>query len=109
MIQVKLFKDKNNYSFSLEVEGHSYIEKKGKDILCASVSILVENLAMSLDLLLNLAISIKKSEALYHLRLAKNSASKESELLFQSTFLGLEVLSRQFPNYLKVEVIRNGS
>ncbi len=100
---------RTNLYKSLEVKGHSHMANRGHDILCASISVLTENLAMSLEVLLSTVMNIKKGDGFLWLELDKRSLSKETDLLFQSTLLGIEVLLQQFPKQIKLEVIRNGS
>ena len=109
MIEVKVLQNNQELCNIIEVSGHSFLARKGKDILCASVSVLVENLAISLEILLNASISSKKADGFYKLHVDEKSLSKETELLFQSALLGIGVLAQQFPNYLKLEVINHGS
>ncbi len=76
---------------------------KGKDILCAAVSVLTENLSHSLQVLLNLPVEIQAEKGLYKTNIGPEHVSDASNLLFASTVLGLRVLAKQFPERLEIK------
>ena len=96
-------------SLGLELEGHANLAPAGQDILCAAVSVLAENLANSLETLLELRLEIESGKGLYKLRLMPESASKESELLFSSALLGLGALFSQYPDRIEFKEKSYGS
>ena len=102
-------KNSESCTLGLEVEGHAQLAPQGKDILCAAVSVLSENLANSLGSLLGLPLEIEAKKGLYKLALLPELASEESELLFSSAFLGLGVLARQYPKRIELKERYYGS
>jgi hypothetical protein len=86
----------------LSVEGHAGLAAAGSDVLCAAVSVLAENLGSSLRLLLDLPVEAESGAGLYRIRLTEEQCSPATELLFQSTLLGMRVLAEQFPERIEL-------
>ena len=85
----------------LSLSGHASLTSKGQDILCAAVSVLVENLGHSLRTILGLSLKRETGKGLYTAVIDPEDVSEKSELLFASALLGLEVLAGQYPDRLE--------
>ncbi len=88
---------------ALRAEGHALFRKASKDVLCAAVSVLVENLAHSLRLLLRIPIAAEAKKGLYKIAIQEKDMCGESDLLFASALLGLQSLARQYPKHIHIE------
>ncbi len=102
MIQVKVFQRPDGRPQGLQVTGHAGLAEAGQDILCAAVSVLTENLAASLKLLLQLEVSLTAHKGFYSLKLREDTMNGKSDLLFGSTILGLQALAKQYPAQLQI-------
>lgn len=80
--------------------GHALFDKKGKDIVCASVSVLLQNWANSEKEIAGAEIDTKINENGFESVLKKDGA--DSSVLFQSLVLGLTVLSIQYQDHIKL-------
>ncbi len=49
MISVKIYKDQEGQTKGFKVSGHAFFDKKGRDIVCAGVSILTYNTVNSIE------------------------------------------------------------
>ena len=86
----------------LDVSGHSGLDNPGKDILCAAVSVLAENLGGGIKNILGKNPSIEKSEGFYSVHLDEAQIDSKTELLFSTAILGLQNLSEQYPERLNI-------
>lgn len=83
---------------SLHVEGHS--TKQTAVDICSAVSVLVDTLEAALVHLVHLGPRVEKQEGRFYLEVQD---SPESTLLVASTVLGLQMLSRHYPDSVQVE------
>ena len=84
----------------ITIEGHARYAEAGKDIVCAGVTALVENLIDSIESLTEDAIQyeISPGRADIHYK----DLSEEGKLLVDSFFLGISGISQDFPEYVKI-------
>ncbi|MBI3396823.1 MAG: ribosomal-processing cysteine protease Prp [Spirochaetia bacterium] len=88
----------------LKVEGHANWGPVGSDPLCAAVSVLVQNLDASLELILGLQVERETGKGLHRIQVAREAMESRAELLFASAVLGISALAEQFPD--RVRLIR---
>ena len=84
----------------ITVDGHAGYAEAGKDIVCAGVTALVENLIDSIEGLTADAIryEISPGRADIHYK----DLPEEGKLLVDSFFLGICAVERDFPGYVKI-------
>ncbi len=109
LITAEITRISDQYVTALSLRGHAKLAPKGQDILCAAVSILLENLGHSLKTLLHIPVKIKAEKGLYTITMRQDNVSEGSQLLFESVVLGLEVLSTQYPKQLELKEIIHGT
>ena len=90
-------------------EGHTGYAEYGSDIVCASVSSIVQSCGLGLTKVLNLKCKIVKrdEEGIYTLRLPKGLTSDDmakAQVLLATMFLSLKDLEKGYPSNIKVEV-----
>ena len=102
MIKAKVhIKDGSYRSFSCV--GHAGFEDRGKDIVCAAVSMLVINTANSLDKLTDNEITASDDE--YIRWEFKNIPDEKGKLLMDSMIMGLkEIESKYGNNYFRLKI-----
>lgn len=72
---------------SLTIEGHAGYAEKGKDIVCAAVSVLAQGLIHSLCALTEDEISVKVEDG--HIKLEFENLSEQGKLLMDSFFIAV--------------------
>ncbi len=90
----------------LKLKGHAGLSEKGTDVLCAAVSVLSENLGESIQKLLAVKAEISKSSGFYSVKIRESDAGSQTELLFSSVLLGLQVLQNQYPDRIHINFIK---
>lgn len=86
----------------LTLEGHANYDTKGKDIVCASISILVTTLATMLDYYDENYESQVVEEGKVDIRYVCKAGDVWTETVFQMTMEGLELIANRYPDYVSV-------
>ena len=85
----------------ITVDGHAGYAEAGKDIVCAGVTALVENLIDSIEGLTvdTIQYEVSPGRADIHYR----NLSEEGMLLVDSFFIGVCQITNEFPEYVRIE------
>jgi len=103
MISVEVYKKNGRYQ-KIICSGHALYADYGKDIVCASVSVLIINCFNSIEKFTDDFISSGTENGETYLNL-KDNCSKDAELLIDSLLLGLQEIKEQYgKKYLKISV-----
>lgn len=88
--------------YGIKVKGHANLDIKGRDIVCAAVSMLTQNLIISIqDLTDDEVFHVQESgEAV--IKLDFENLSEKAKTLIDSFFLGICSIANEFPNNVKV-------
>ncbi len=105
MTTIKFYKNNNNY-FKIEATGHTGYGESGKDILCASISSILQSGALGLKKVLKLNPKIVNTVDGYILiELPINQNLCKAQVLFETMLESLKDLKTGYSNYIKLEVI----
>lgn len=106
MTNIKFYKCKNEY-FKIEATGHTGYALSGEDILCASVSSILQSGALGLKKVLKLKPQIVKNDndGYILIELPINQNLKQAQVLFETMFVSLKDLQSGYSDYIKLEVI----
>lgn len=102
MIKAIVTKKSGEY-YRFECSGHAGFAKKGKDIVCASVSVLTTNTINSIESLTDTDFTGGADDGYIEWEFP-NGCNKETQLLMDSLVLGLDQISNEYKNYLKLEI-----
>ncbi len=104
MIEV-IFVIRNNNIISIESNGHAEYSEHGNDIVCAAVSILLQNSINSIEKFVgyepNVIIRDGYLKAEFNQEI-DNESIKYQNILLQSALLGLIGIQDEYKNYIKV-------
>ncbi len=91
MINVTFFRDSSYQFVGFEFLGHAGADEYGKDIVCAAVSALVINSVNSIESLTDddFICDADEDSGMIKLRI-KGKLSKESDLLLNSLYIGIQ-------------------
>lgn len=84
----------------ITVDGHAGYAEPGKDIVCAGVSVLTQNLINSIKALTKEEISYEVAPAQIHINY--KNLSERSSLLVDSFFIGVSEIQRAYPEYVQI-------
>jgi uncharacterized protein len=109
VIEIKIETDKYKVLKSLIVKGHSNFDIYGKDLVCASVSILVYSFYLSLIDLPLVTIDYKDEENDFKIEIKKLNENLIGELRGFTIFLvkGLKSLAQNFKENIKLNLLEN--
>lgn len=104
MIKVNVLSDSEGTYRSIELKGHADFDEYGKDIICASASVLALNMANSVERFTGDGFdgSVDEKTGLFKFEF-KGNVSPESKLLMDSLILGLKNIEDAYgEQYIKI-------
>ena len=104
MIRVNVLSDSEGNYRGIELKGHAGYDDYGKDIICASASVLALNMANSVEQFTEDAFDGSVEEKTGHFKFKfKGNISPESKLLMDSLILGLKDIAETYgEQYIKI-------
>ena len=105
MINVTIYKNRNNDIVGFETEGHAGYDDSGKDIICAAVSMLVINTVNSIEAFTDTDIEVKSNNDNDNARISAKVTghqSGEAAVLLKSLELGLTQVAKGNPKYISI-------
>ena len=108
MTRVTILKHGDNI-VGFSCEGHTGYAEYGSDIVCASVSSIVQSCGLGLTKVLGLKCEIVQNDedGIYALRLPKGLSGdniSKAQVLLVTMFLSIKDLEKGYPSNIKVEV-----
>lgn len=88
-------------STGVSSEGHAEFAAKGSDIVCAAVSVLIEQLKLTLTSVLGLQIRLEEGPGLARIEL-KDKPSASTELVFAGFIVTLRALQNSYPKRIDI-------
>lgn len=107
MIKIIFLKNENRY-VGFECSGHAGFADFGKDIICASVSSIVQSTCLGFIKVLKLKVDMSRDDNKGYLKLVtpKKISDKDienSNLLFNVALVSLKDLESGYSDYIKIE------
>ncbi|MDI6703879.1 MAG: ribosomal-processing cysteine protease Prp [bacterium] len=102
MIKVKIERDKNGHIIKFYGVGHARFRKKGEDIVCASVSVLLQTARLGLKDYLHLNVEAIKRDAFLDVSIEGGDSREKADIILETMVLGLKAIENSYPGYLKV-------
>ena len=93
---IRIRHDNNGISIS----GHAHYAEPGKDIVCAGVSALVQNLIQSIEELTADEIQYSMQPGTVDIKF--RDLSEHAQLLVSSFFIGVEMIASEYPDNVNV-------
>ena len=106
MIKITIVKNCENVT-AISCDGHSGYADSGSDIVCASVSVLVQNAQKTLDEILHIDTHFVIDEDIPSLSITlpnlDGEKAKMAYLIMNSTANGLKDIASSFPKYITIK------
>ncbi len=104
MIRVKIGKDSDGYTKTVEISGHANFAKHGQDIVCSAVSFLSQAILNGLLEILKADVSYTANQDGYlSFRINNNEHKKETIKILLDTFeLGIKSLEEDYSKHVKL-------
>ena len=109
MTKIKIFKNCDNI-VGVECSGHTGYSNLGNDILCASLSSIVQACYLGLTRVLNIDAKLKRLDDDGYIKFELPSDIEkeklyQSQVLFETLFVSIEDLCKGYSKYISMEVI----
>ena len=107
MVTATVVKDPSGY-VSFECSGHAGFMKKGRDIVCAAISILTINTANSIMTLTDTKIHVDENDGFISWKF-EDRPGEAATLLMDSLLIGLRSVEEDYKGYLtlRIEEVRD--
>lgn len=86
--------------YRITIEGHANYAPPGQDIVCASVSTLVQVLIKCIEDMTDDKIEYSIQPGMVDIKFG--NLSEKAQLLVSSFFIGAQMISEQYPNNVKI-------
>ncbi len=109
MIEIKIEKKINCDCFcSLQINGHSGFAKKGKDVVCAAVSALVQTFSALASIYFADNIKINDDGKCFEINI-KNIVDKKEKVAYYCDFLltGLFLIEKHYSDFVKIIILED--
>ena len=110
MTKIKLYYN-GQYIEKLSAVGHSGYAEEGEDIVCASISSLVQALNLGLNKVLNIKTKTDVDEKKAKMEIAiprelDTNILDRAMVLFETVILSLKELEKEFPKHINIKEIK---
>lgn len=100
---------KNNKIFEVECDGHTNYGEKGEDIVCASLSSIVQTAVLGLLMVALVELDMKRDDDAGYLRFTLPEKLSESQdmqacAILDTMLCGISDLYESFSDYIELEV-----
>lgn len=100
---------KNNKIFEVECDGHTNYGEKGEDIVCASLSSIVQTAVLGLLMVVMVELDMKRDDEQGYLKFTLPEKLDETQEIQASAILdtmmcGISELYESFSDYIELEV-----
>lgn len=109
MTKLKFFKTNGKF-VGLECSGHTGYDEFGKDVLCATISGIIQSCYLGLSNVLDIYMNLKRDTEAGYIRFElpkkiDNDKLDKSQILFATIFVSIEDLCKGYSKYISMEVI----
>lgn len=107
MTEAKFYKSTKGYT-TIECIGHTGYAESGSDIVCAAISSLINSTLVGLKKVLQVKVKVKQIDSAGYIRIdiPKESVGDNGvEILVSTCMESIKMLSRDYRDYIKWEVI----
>jgi uncharacterized protein len=106
MLQIIIYRNKEEKILGYKAEGHCGFEDEGKDIVCSGASTLLQVAVLGLSKYCNIKpqVEISKGNLTCIVSEIKDiSEERDSQVILETMLLGLREIEKQYPEYITVE------
>ncbi len=106
MIRVRIDRDETGRVEGYHVEGHAGFGPRGRDIVCAGVSALVEATALGLQQVAMVPVKLETAKGKLACVIAPEAppeSRNRAQLLLGTMILGIRQIAAVYPKHIKVE------
>ncbi|MCT4562825.1 MAG: ribosomal-processing cysteine protease Prp [Maledivibacter sp.] len=106
MINIKINRNEENNIIYFSVNGHANFDEFGKDIVCASISILSQTAVLALYEVANIDVTYEMDEGLISCRIPDNIDVKQREkanIIIDTMLIGIKGTIEIYPEYITLQ------
>jgi hypothetical protein len=105
MIKIKINRDNSQNITSFSVKGHAYAAEPGRDIVCASVSILTQTAALALYEVADIDIIYEMDDGWLYCQIPEKleeGTRQKANVILDTMLVGIKGTMEMYPDYIKL-------
>lgn len=106
MIKIHVKRDSAGLVKSFTVKGHAYADEMGRDIVCASISILTQTVVLALYEVADIDIIYEISDGLLYCELPNDLTDiqrVQARTIFDTMLIGIKGTLEMYPDYISLQ------
>lgn len=104
MIEIELYRTCTGNIKGYRVEGHAGMAEKGRDTVCAAVSVLAQTAVLGLNRHLGLQPKVSRRDGYLSCMLLEQDISENTvQAVLETMVIGFKEIAEQFPEYVQIE------
>lgn len=106
MIKININRNKENDIVYFSVKGHADFDEFGKDIVCASISILSQTAVLALYEVANIDVTYEMDEGWLLCQIPDNIDVRQREkanIIIDTMLIGIKGTIEMYPEYIKLQ------
>ena len=104
MIRIKVYRDHNDNVTKFSVEGHANAEDSGRDIVCASISILAQTTVLALYELLNIDVIYELEDGWLYCQLPElhDDTRMKANIIIDTMVIGIKGTMEMYSDFIEL-------
>ena len=106
MIKIRVTRNKQKNIVSFSVKGHANADEYGKDIVCASISILAQTAVLALHEVGYIDVIYEMEDGLLNCKIPDDIDSTQREranIILDTMLIGMNGTANMYPDYIKLQ------
>lgn len=106
MINITINRNHKKDIVSFSVEGHAYADEVGRDIVCASISILTQTIVLALHDVANIDVTYEMNDGFLYCEIPDNidvTCREKANIIFDTMLTGIKGTMEMYSDYIKLQ------
>ncbi|WIF94432.1 ribosomal-processing cysteine protease Prp [Caminicella sporogenes] len=106
MINIKIKRNLNGCVKSFTVKGHAYADEKGRDIVCASISILAQTAVLALYEVADIDVVYEIEDGYLYCELPEEiteAKREKADVIIATMLIGMKGTKEMYPDYISIQ------
>lgn len=106
MINITINRDHKKDVVSFSVEGHAYADEVGRDIVCASISILTQTIVLALHDVANIDVTYEMNDGFLYCEIPDNidvARREKANIILDTMLTGIKGTIEMYSDYIKLQ------
>ncbi|WP_432408925.1 ribosomal-processing cysteine protease Prp [Wukongibacter sp. M2B1] len=106
MINITINRDYKKNIVSFSVKGHAYADEYGRDIVCASISMLTQTIVLALHDVAGIDVTYEMDDGFLYCEIPDNidvTSREKANIIFDTMLIGIKGTIGMYSDYIKLQ------